>query len=401
MMIDLSQIPVLCDLPDALSLAEQVTVAAGTTLFAEGDAPRYAWMRLSGHCMLSQDAAPLGEARSGELLDALAVLGGIVHSQRAIAITECQFVRWELAQLEQHAPFQRVARAYLAGRTLHAETRNAELEAPIHFVGDGAEVAPGPYVFDHSTLLFLFCDAYVMDVALPAGLSAVSHSALIVLAQFRGAHAEAHPQARFSYTETTCFIPVRYGVRPGLYVAQIYPSTWEPILIGREVYGFPKRPGRTALDAGRAELVVDGERLLRAQWSHQQSASEAQLVGAFGTCFGVQGRLTAGAFAIGDMLLAALRVPFYRRVSVFNHKRIAATVSRSGAALYDVDQLTEVIFSVQRWNRIERVSDAALDAGGVLQGWHIHLREAYLTQADIRLSTGRVVRDYRANRDGR
>lgn len=401
MMIDLARVPVLCDVPDALTLAEQVTVAVGTTLFAEGDAPRYAWMRLSGRCMLSQNAVPLGEAHSGEVLDLLAALGGVAHGQRAIAITECQFVRWELARLEQNEHFQRGARAYLATRARQAEIRSAELETPIHFVGNGAEIAPGPYVFDHSTMLFLFCDAYVMDVALPAGLHPLSHSALIVLAQFRNAHAEATPEARFSYTETTFFVPVRQGVRLGLYVARIYPSTWEPILIGREIYGFPKRPGRTMLEAQHADLLVDGEHLLQTQWKQIQASSEAQLVGAFGTCFGVQGGLTAGAFAIGDALLAALRVPFYRRVSVFNHKRIVATVSRSGAALYDVDQLTEAVFSVQRWNRIERISDAALNVGSGLQDWHIHLREAYLTQADIRLSTGRVLRDFRASRDAR
>jgi hypothetical protein len=156
------------------------------------------------------------------------------------------------------------------------------------------------------------------------------------------------------------------------------------------------------LQPQHAELLVEGERLLQVDWKQAQASNEPQIVGAFGTCFGAQGRLTSAAFAIGDTLLAALRVPFYRRVSVLNHKRIPATVTRSSAPTYDVDQLTQVIFSVQRWNRIERIPDAALDVSGRgLQDWHIRLREAYLTQVDMRLSTGRVLRDYRTNPDAR
>jgi acetoacetate decarboxylase len=49
------------------------------------------------------------------------------------------------------------------------------------------------------------------------------------------------------------FVPARFGSGIGLYVPFIYPSAWEPILLGREIYGFPKRLGKTALALNRRD----------------------------------------------------------------------------------------------------------------------------------------------------
>ena len=44
-----------------------------------------------------------------------------------------------------------------------------------------------------------------------------------------GAHPDSQPDATFSYTETTVFVPVRYKRQLGFFPAYIYPSTYEPI----------------------------------------------------------------------------------------------------------------------------------------------------------------------------
>ena len=91
----------------------------------------------------------------------------------------------------------------------------------------------------------------------------------------------------------------------------------------------------------------------------------------------------------------AARLPAYRRIDVFNHKRVLSVDSSPDAPLYDVDQLTQAVFGVLRWFSVARLVDAELlTASGPLHEAKITLREAYRTRLDMRLSKGCVVRDY-------
>lgn len=396
MTLDLSHIPVLSSLAAPEALAERISLAAGDTLFQEGASPEYAYLRLSGRCMLSRDARPLGEARSDALLDGLAVLGGLPHTQRAIALTDCEFLRWSMARLWQQDGFAAAARRFLAQELQHSQQRLHALEAPIHYLSRSAQLAPGPFTFDQSTVLFLFCQAATAKIVLPEGVSRVGDSLLVAIADFRNATYDHRPDARFGYTETTFFLPVRVGHRLGLYVPLIYPSSYEPILLGREIYGFPKQLGNTTLGAQGATLDAQGDALLQVTWQSQEPSREARIVGAMGHCYGAPSQLTAAAFAVGDGLLSVTRLPFHRHINVFNHKRIPSVTSKHGALQYDVDQLTQAVFTVVRWHHIDRLHGADLHTtGAVLREWDISLRDAYHTQVDMRLSTGRVLRDYR------
>ena len=94
-----------------------------------------------------------------------------------------------------------------------------------------------------------------------------------------------------------------------------------------------------------------------------------------------------------------MNVPFYRRISVFNHKRIPDITTKYDEPVYAVDQLTQAIFQVERWHSIEKLNSADVSqVGRMFQNWHIQVREAYWTKLDMRLSTGRLVRDYLSDR---
>jgi len=117
-----------------------------------------------------------------------------------------------------------------------------------------------------------------------------------------------------------------------------------------------------------------------------------------GRGFGAPGTLTSAAFSVGDVLTQAIQMPIYRHINVFNHKRIAATEIKHDEQTYDVDQLTQVVFSIQRWASIERLHNIQLETHAQsLQSWNIQARDAYRTKLDLRLSTGRVVRDFRVS----
>ena len=258
-------------------------------------------------------------------------------------------------------------------------------------------------MFEDVTLIFAFCDADLnhLRATLPDGLTLFRRpgrardSLLLALATFPTAYPEDDPAARFGYTETTVFVPVRHRHSVGLYVPYIYPSAYEPMLLGREIYGFPKQLGRTALGSHGASLIVDGATHAALEWGAMDGTDETRLVRALFDWLGLEGRSASLAFQAGDVLRRAMQLPPFRRVGVYNHKRILAADATRESPTYAVDQLTHAIFSVLRWYQIAQLREPSLGiASGPLKEMNVTLREAYRTQLDMRLSRGRVIRDY-------
>jgi hypothetical protein len=384
-----------------LALAQQRQIAAGDQLFEEGEVPGKLWLLLSGRCMLSQDAEPRYEARRHEVLDVVAALGGIPHTIRAIATGDCEFLCWDVDDLWANPVFSVVARHYLASHLQRTQVRLDELEMPVHY-REVAQLTPGPFMFRDTTLLIAFCEADLDSwrELLPEGLTLFRRagrkrdSLFLATAFFRHAYPADDPDGSFRYSETTCFVPVREGRNFGLFPAYIYPSTWEPILLGRDIYGFPKRLGNTVFGENCVSLSVDRIDHFELTYGEKEQTSESRLVRALSDWVGIEGRVAEAAFRAGDALRSVARLPSYRRVDVYNHKRIPAADSTHDVPTYAVDQLTQAIFGVLTWHEIAKLHDPALTVrDGPLASVNPTLREAYLTRLDMRLSAGRVVRD--------
>lgn len=392
------------DLVTILDIATQKKLPAGETLFIEGEIADKLYVHLSGGCILSQNAVPIAEAKRGQVLDLIPVLGGLPHEIRAITRTECLFLCWNVADLLQLATFTTALRRFLAENLRRTSQRLTELETPINYADlPRAGLSNGPFVFDNTTLVMAFCDADLDFVRplLPEGVSLFRpvwrkrDGVMLAMAHFRDAHPDHRPGAIFSYTETTCFLPVRVGRKFGLYPQFIYPSTWEPILLGREIYGFPKRLGHTVFDGTTMTLAVDGIDHFSINYGASEATTEPRLIRAMSDWLGIEGRVTEAAFRLGDTLLDVMRTPLYRRISAYNHKQVLSAKSTVSTPHYDIDQLTQAIFSVMKWHRIEKLTEPHLSvSGGPLAQANVTLREAYYTQLDMRLSTGRIVRDY-------
>ena len=406
--MDFSATPILGDLSpeeqnQLLALAQRRTIMAGEALFTENDSSPVLFLLLSGQCMLSQNAVPIGAARPDDWLDLIPTLGGLPHTIRAIAMSDCDLLSWPLTDLWQPPFFAVAARRYLAKTLLQTQTRLKELVAPIPYLGDSAQLSPGPFVFKNATLVIALCEANLDAVrdSLPAGLTLfrpawrTRETLFLAMADFPVAYPDHTPAARFAYTETTCFVPVRCGRKLGLFVPYIYSSTYAPILLGREIYGFPKRLGYTIFDAGYVSLQVDGVDIFHFSYRQTESTGEPQLVGALSDWMGIPGRVTEVAFRIGDTLLDAMRVPLFRRMTVYNHQRIPSVTTTKTAPVYAVNALTQAIFSVTQWHKIARILNPELTVNeSPLKEFHLTLRDAYFTKLDMRLSTGRVLRDY-------
>lgn len=383
--------------------AEEVTVPAGETLFSEGEMPRYAWMLADGEIILSKDAQPIENVRAASAhqpLDEWAVMGNVAHTMRAIARVESRLQRYRVEALYAHPEFSEVARKCLATLLIRENARREALESSVSYQPYSAQLIPGPFEFPNSEIVFIFCDAALREVPLPQGMQLLGSRILIAAAHFPQSHSVHTPQHRFDYRETTFFLPVRVGSHVGLYVPYIFTDLYEPILLGREFYGFPKQIGQTVIHkADHAACNLHDDSIFKVGFASEQRADEAQLVGAFGTLFGVPNGVTSSAFRVGDTLLSAMGIPFYRRVSVFNHKRVPAADATLEKPSLAADRITRALFTVDRWQDIRRLDiDLALahwvGAGTRIQ--HVRFREAFWTNLDMRLSVGQVLRDFNA-----
>lgn len=394
-------IPVFVDLtPEeqfALLGAAQIRhLPAGEVLFYEGDSPDTLYLLKAGRCQTAR-----GEIHPEMLIDPVATLGGLPHSVKVTAAESSELYCWPMERLQQSAAFNAAARRYLARQLQQTSARLSQLTAPIHYIPNSAALFPGPFLFEDATMLFAFCEANPDSVqnCLPEGLTVLQRPGkkqapvLLALADFPSAYPQHLPTARFAYTETTYFIPVRHGTTFGFYVPNIYSSAYEPILLGREIYGFPKRLGETVFGVNEVSLTVDGEKYLHLKWQGAESESESRLVRALIDWLGLEGRLASAAFKAGEILRRASRLPAYRRVNVFNHRRFLAADSAHHNPTYAINELTQAAFGVLKWYQINRLNVPSLQIlGGAFP--NLTLREGYRTKLDMRLSTARVVRNY-------
>lgn len=383
-------------------LAETIHIEGETTLFYQGDTPQYLYQLIAGSCSVYVDSRLQREVTASAWLDEIASLGGLPHTQKVVA-ENAKFRRWPLATLRDAPRFHAEAQQFLARELLHTQEGYHALAAPLQYQEPSAELLPGPFHFDETTMIFLFCEADkdAVQHLLPANLSLLQRPlkktapVLIALADFPKAYRLHRPEAVFRYNEATFFVPIRFKNAFGFFVPYIYPSTWEPTLLGREIYGFPKRLGHTHFEPRRAELTFPHHRL-ELSWEGGQGADETRLVRALSDWLGIEGRLASAAFSAGELLRNMTRLPAHRRVDVYNRKRIFAADTQHDDPRYDVDVLTRATFGVTQWYQIAVLSELQLsDSGEVFDQLNLSLSEGFRTQLDMRLSTGRTVHDYR------
>jgi CRP-like cAMP-binding protein len=407
-MPDLTNVPIFRDLsPHAQSalgaLAEVLTVETGKVLFYAGDTPKNLYILLDGQCAQTFGDDFRGNTLPNIPLDPIATLGGLPHTVKITVKNTSRLLCFPLDTLWASAEFSTAARQHLATALQNTQSRLNEVTAPIHYAPQSADLMPGPFLFDNTTLFLAFCDAdqNVVQAILPDGLSLLQRPAkarapiLLGLAKFPHAYYEHAPEKTFAYTETTYFIPVRRRTGWGLYIPHIYPSSWEPILLGREIYGLPKRLGNTIFEDNSISLSVDDENYLHLTWDDRETASESRLVRGLSTWLGITGLLTEAAFQAGEVLRKITRLPAHRGINGYAHRRILAVDSDHEHPRYSVDELTRAIFGILKWKQIDRLIEPTLTlTSGPFSDANLTLREAYHTRLDMRLSTGKVEINY-------
>ena len=291
------------------------------------------------------------------------------------------------------------------------DQRQTDLVNESYFKDKSARLVPGPYLAEKAELYAVVARTSSKDYCgfLPRGLHplpGLNGVFLLVMARFPSVRQPQLPAApRFEYNETTLFVPaIATTLRPpfaqlALYAPALYPDNFMATLLGREIYGFPKRPARTTFDeeSGQATMTLDGR--LAARMRYQ--------VAPLGAFWDAVGCLSAPSRFVFDLLAGGSEGPalagFWNRwawampnVPVVNLKQIPGPGQTVYRVDYDVNELTSSPFDIRRIHSIDGLTGLEMWMGDAIPFGRseLFIDAGYRVVCDFELRLGRRLQRY-------
>ena len=255
---------------------------------------------------------------------------------RLVAAGDTAFAAWPRTHLEPlgeavHRPFDDLHTA--AARELRAlrSQRSRQTQGLTQFLGPGAAPPPGPYALPGARLVLAVVRHPALRVLMPPWMHSVvfDDRCLLVFAEFPEAHGRTdrgEPVA-LAYCETSIMMPV-LGARlggVGMFCPALWPDNLMAGLVGRELFGLPKRFGVTDFADGAAAFSLRGELAAVLTWQGEEPIDTRTWLSDYVTLLlgedlvaGLLGELSSG-LPVEKALKAGMTAPIYvqRRAAAF------------------------------------------------------------------------------------
>jgi Acetoacetate decarboxylase (ADC) len=325
------------------------------------------------------------------------------------ARTTASLSRWLAADMldmlqAEPARLTRLSVALARECVRHEREADAALRRADDFFLPGAELYPPKYTFGPfpSIALVIEHEPEQLAARLPPGLvplPGASGRCLVMINDIARVRCEHVPGREWAYREVVPFIPVVCPSRmaAGLYTPEVFADATMPILLGREVYGFPKRLGRIRIEDHFVRLLVDHALALELRWTSKREISEDVAISMMASALlpGAPARLIGAATSLfGALDLSLDSLP----TRAFMRKRIHDPRGRAGVT-WAIDELVEVPFTIDALASPMSLRDVDLELG---RSWPLgpgKLIAAVACDVGFHLANARRVRDYVRGRD--
>ena len=393
--------------------ARHLRVPRGTVLTREGERADDVYFLLDGELSVSVKGRQVGLVDAPRTVGLLAVLDGQPRTASLEVFKNAEVIRLSgegfHALLASRLSFSRAVLDALAQETRGAFAQQERDRAAMDdfFESPSAKLVPGPYVAGPVEMLAFVMrdDAARLRALLPPGcapLPGLEDTYLLTVDFFEDVHSKAAAGAgrRFSYREVTPFLPcVGPDLVPGLFCPELYPDNYLAILLGRELYGFPKRLGRIERGAGNVTLSAGHRLILRASWDRARMASPKDLGAHLAKTTGRVKLPDVAARAVGQVFEAFTgprAQALWPKVPVLVRKQIPEASSAYESRLA-IDQLVRVPFELEDVGgyavlarpRVDFFADGFFLGGQPVAGFRQTLRFTF--------GAGETVKDYRAD----
>ncbi len=360
------------DLLNGLSEDEQQTALSqmvfrelepGETLVCEGDPGKQVFFLSEGEIAVKSQGHLMGLLEAPRTIGLVALLDDEGRTATLEAFGRCELFSMDEPAFEHlfrhSARFARNVARYLVKELREGYEREKLFHDHLEdfFLSPNARIVPGPYRADpFEMLIFLMkWDSARLRALLPPGLSPIpglSDMYLLTFSFFPSLTTTnpAGQNKSFRYNETVPFIPVLGPcLSPGAYCAELYPDNVLAILLGRELYGFPKRHGVTQRSGNRVDFAMADRMVARASFADRRAATPAEFASSFASeALGeayfpeVLKRISGAAYEFLFRPDSPLPLPFVR---LFLHKQIP-DVTSTEVNVYQVDELVQLPFKI-------------------------------------------------------
>ena len=264
---------------------EIVELADNAQLFGADEATDDAWVVLTGSIDEWVASSRAAVRQPGQFVGEVALLAGTPQTTTAEGRTDCLLLVVPRAMLSDLTQFPSPFTGwFVAEVSKHATEWSTRSQASGHY-GQlqtypycNRMTFPGPYKGVQCELLYLFCKRsdQEMELATPPGVDWLTGTYMICAARypdFRAVHALQWVQMK--YQEVSIMVPawVEGQLLPSILIPYIYVDAVQPLIAGREVFGYPKMQYPVAfdsdlglLDSDRFLVRKDGQNVVRATY---------------------------------------------------------------------------------------------------------------------------------------
>jgi hypothetical protein len=325
-----ARLPLVADLEPAtraelLVSLDRRRLPAGALLFEQGTAADGLYFLSSGEVALESSGELItlsGEEPQLLGLPSLVERTARTASVRAYTPIDVAFLPaarfWEMLGRSPSLGTAVLAHLVSDVRRFHDDQRRLRRAFDGYFVSPNAMLSPGPYEAEpfEQHAFVVEVEHTALQALLPEGIRPSANAALVVFASYPRFRAIDQPAERdMSFREASLLVPCRlHDGRLALWVVESYADGYAPIVLGREIFGLPRRFARTRDGGGkRLDLDVGAGPLLRASWRDQRPLDGDWLRdvrGRFGDAFAPLGALLFGEGApVRVSLVARRQVP--------------------------------------------------------------------------------------------
>lgn len=251
-------------------------------------------------------------------------------------------------------------------RNLHRADERVRLNFDDHFDSPNARLVPGPYAMEDVDLrLFLMHGSPSSLVRwMPPGVKPLPglEDRWFLISGYYPRFFSLHPNRHakpVAYSETAPYVPCLLpDGSPALFCLEAYPDNYMAIFLGRELYGIPRRFGRTSYGDSHIDLNVDNRLILRAGWrgSTPCETPEVALVEALGGA-AAPDCIRQTASALMKLLGAKGHVDKAPALPVLVRKQVP-DVQKSDGDRQRIDELITLPIRVNQVSNFRRLEDA-------------------------------------------
>lgn len=311
---------------------------------------------------------------------------------------------------EDHPALARLRTDWADAELHHVrEARRRLTQGLTDFIDEEGALGAGPYELNDARLVLAVAEDALIHTLVPTELRSrlFNHRFLVAFADYPGLEGTMVDgrKARIQYRETSVFVPVM-GLTaggPGLFCPELYPDNMMAIVVGRELYGFPKLHADTYIeplprDGEDLVTVLNGEvacHLRVDRWSEphpgEWSSQLAQQL--LGDDLDAAAGATLARALVGDARDLADWVEHLGDIPIVLRRRIR----RAGG---EIDELIRAPFKVSDVNEL-RVGDASQFQMSLGRLSGARLRGVFSCRLDMGLSAPERLLDRSASRTRR